>query len=231
MTFLTVLALAAGACFLLSKPLRRFPAAFYAVAVVASILFIASSYVDFPRSVGGPLFVLMRKCTLPLALFCIVMFVGVLPEKSKAKRVLRPIRAQLSIVAWILSLGHMVVYAVSYAPRMVGSAWLETHMVASLAVAAVLFALLLVLGITSFNAVKSRMDASSWSRVQRWAYAFFGLAYAHVLLALAPSALNDGTAAQSSIAAYSAVFVSYAVLRLYRARKDGSSGMRRLSSG
>ena len=56
----------------------------------------------------------------------------------------------------------------------------------ALAVALVLFALLLVLGVTSFNFVKKRMRKESWKRVQMLAYPFFLLVYAHLLLMLLP---------------------------------------------
>ena len=86
--------------------------------------------------------------------------------------------------------------------------------------ALVLFALLLVLGVTSFNAVKRRMRADTWKRVQLLAYPFFGLVYVHLLLMLLPSALQGGAAAQASVAAYTAVFGTYAVLRVTRALLD-----------
>ena len=89
----------------------------------------------------------------------------------------------------------------------------------ALAVALVLFALLLVLGVTSFNFVKKRMRKESWKRVQMLAYPFFLLVYAHLLLMLLPAALKGGLAAQASVAVYSAVFVGYVSLRLYRAAK------------
>ena len=82
-----------------------------------------------------------------------------------------------------------------------------------------LFALLLVLGVTSFNFVKKRMRKESWKRVQMLAYPFFLLVYAHLLLMLLPAALKGGLAAQASVAVYSAVFVGYVSLRLYRAAK------------
>ena len=86
-----------------------------------------------------------------------------------------------------------------------------------------LLALLLVLGVTSFNAVKKRMRTETWKRVQKLAYPFFLLVYVHLLLMLAPSALHGGIAATTSVAVYSVVFAAYVVVRLVRAAKDRRS--------
>ncbi|MCG4776894.1 ferric reductase-like transmembrane domain-containing protein, partial [Eggerthella lenta] len=206
--------------FALKKPVKRFPVLFYGIAVLLDVLFICNAFVPFPRVVSSALLLLIHKCTLSLALFVVVMYVGVFAQGSKAKTYLLPIRAELSIIAWILSLGHMAVYLMSYVPQVSHSV---EHMsgatLGALAVALVLFALLLVLGVTSFNFVKKRMRKESWKRVQMLAYPFFLLVYAHLLLMLLPAALKGGLAAQASVAVYSAVFVGYVSLRLYRAAK------------
>ena len=86
--------------------------------------------------------------------------------------------------------------------------------------AIVLFVLLLVLGVTSFNMVKKRMKTESWKRLQRLSYVFFALVYAHLLLMLLPSALHGAAAPQANVAVYSVVFVGYFVLRLVRFALD-----------
>ena len=87
---------------------------------------------------------------------------------------------------------------------------------ASFVAAVLLLVLLLVLGVTSFNVVKNRMRSTTWKRVQRFAYLFFALAYIHLALSLAPSALQGGASAQASMVVYTAVFALYAVLRVMR---------------
>ena len=223
MTFLWVLVPTVVLTVLLKKPIKKYPALFYAIAIAADVLFICNSYVSFPRPVSSALFVLVHKCTLSLALFTVVMYIGVFAQGSKAKTYLLPIRAELSIVAWILSLGHMAVYLMSYVPQLShGAEHMNGVVLGSLAVALVLFALLLVLGVTSFAIVKRSMKLHTWKRVQTLAYPFFILVYVHLLLMLLPAALRGGAAAQASVAVYSVVFVGYIALRLYRAAKDRS---------
>ena len=94
----------------------------------------------------------------------------------------------------------------------------------ALALALALFALLVVLGVTSFNVVKKRMKKETWKRVQLLAYPFWGLVYVHLLLMLVPSALRGGAPAQMAVAVYSVVFVGYAVLRIRRKEESGRVG-------
>lgn len=221
MTFLWVLLLAIVLTVALKKPIKKFPVLFYGIAIAIDVLFIMNSYVAFPRIVSSALFVFVHKCTFSLALFAIVMYIGVFAQGSKVKTYLLPIRAELSIIAWILSLGHMVVYLMSYVPQVAhGIEHMSGIVLGSLSVALVLFALLLVLGITSFAVVKKSMKLYTWKRIQMLAYPFFILVYVHLLLMLLPAALNGGAVAQVSVAVYSVVFVGYIVLRLRRAVLD-----------
>ncbi len=220
MTFAITLVCSVAACFALRNPLKKYPLLFYVLAVAVDVLFMAGTAFGMPRSIWSVLFPLVQKCMLSLALFVVVMFIGALPQGSKAYTWLKPVRGELSIVAWLLSLGHMAVYLESYVPRIMGGSSISGNVMAAFVLAVVLFVLLLVLGVTSFNCVKKRMHAETWRKVQKLAYPFFLLVYVHLLFMLAPSALHGGIAAQTSVAVYSVLFVAYVVLRLWRAASD-----------
>lgn len=220
MTFAVILVVTAAATLALRNPIKKWPMLFYALAVIVDVLFVVGSFVALPRTLWSGLFLLVQKCTLSLALFVVVMYIGVFARDSKVKRWLRPIRAELSIIAWILSLGHMAVYLASYLPRMAAGGPMHDNVTVAFVLAIVLFVLLLVLGATSFNMVKKRMKTESWKRLQRLSYVFFALVYAHLLLMLLPSALHGAAAPQANVAVYSVVFVGYFVLRLVRFALD-----------
>ncbi len=222
MDFLLVLAVACAASVALRHPLHKWPVAFYGLAVVADVTYIVGIEGLLPRAVMGPLTLLMGKCMLSLALFVVVMYVGVFVKGSRAHQWLKPVRSGLSIIACILACGHMAVYLASYAPRL-GSA-MGSNVVGALVVAVALLVLLLVLGTTSLGFVKRHMRTESWKRLQRWAYVFFGLVYVHLMLMLAPAASRGGEAAVASVAAYTMVFGAYAVLRVRRATLDRGTG-------
>ena len=195
MTFLMVLAVTVAACLALRTPLHKWPVAFYVLAVAADVAYVIGVEGLLPRVVMGPLTLLMGKCVLSLALFVVVMYIGVFAKGSKVHQWLKPVRSELSIIACILACGHM-------------------------AVALALLVLLLVLGVTSFAFVKRRMRTDSWKRLQRWAYVFFGLVYVHLMLMLAPAASQGGEAAVASVVVYTVIFGAYAALRVRRALVD-----------
>ena len=184
MDFALILAASVAACFALRNPLKACPLAFYLAAIAMDVLYVYGVFFGLPRAVWSPLFVLVQKCELALALFTVVMFIGCLSREGRAYRWLKPVRSELSIVAWFLSLGHMAVYLESYLPRLLGSGAVSGNVVASFALAVVLLVLLVVLGVTSFAFVKKRMRTDTWKRVQKLAYPFFALVYVHLLLML-----------------------------------------------
>lgn len=220
MSFALTLIVAFAACVALREPLRRWPAAFYALALAAVAAQLASASLGLPRPVDLALLVMVKRCYAAMALFTVVMLIGVLPRDGRLARWLRPVRAEISIVACILCVGHVLGYAASYVPRALAGALASTTVAAGLVAALALTALLAVLGVTSAQRVKRAMGQARWRRVQRLAYPFFVLACAHALLMLAPSALGGGMAALEGAAAYATVLVAYVVLRAARALAD-----------
>ena len=216
MNAVLVLLIAIAACFALRNPLKKAPFAFYVLAAIVVVAFLMLDSLDASRSVRLAFFWTIQKCLVPLALFIVVMYIGVLPRTSKVALWLRPIRAELSIVAWILTLGHVVVYLQSYLSPLIGGAGVRNNVMIGIVVAIGLFVLLILLGITSFKSVKKHMDARGWKAVQRLAYLFFGLVYVHLLLLLMPAAIGGGDAAIASMLMYTAIFGIYAVARVHR---------------
>ncbi|WP_165248804.1 ferric reductase-like transmembrane domain-containing protein [Adlercreutzia sp. ZJ141] len=225
MTFAIILACTVAACFALRNPIKKWPMLFYALAVIIDLVYVVGSFYELPRAVWIVLFTLIQKCTLSLAIFIVVMYVGVFAKGSKPYMWLKGIRAELSIIAWILSLGHMVVYLMSYVPRIFGGGIIKGNVMFAFVLAVVLFVLLIVLGVTSFNFVKKRMDNDSWVKLQKLAYLFYALVYIHLLAMLLPAALHGGIQAGITTGVYSVVFIAYAVLRVYRALADRRAGI------
>ncbi|NGM17558.1 hypothetical protein GMI69_01765 [Eggerthellaceae bacterium zg-887] len=215
MSFLITFVITVVACFVLRNPLRKFPVVFYALSVALVAFYFALPMLELPRAVMLATMFTMGRCFVPVAMFVVVMYIGVLPYTSRARRWLQPVRGPLSIMACILVLGHMVGYMMSYMPRVFGSVAVSGNVLASFVVAMVLFVLLLVLGVTSFEFVKRRMNARTWKRVQRLAYVFYALVYVHLMLMLLPSALSGGESAAFGMVVYTVVFGAYAVARVF----------------
>ena len=77
----------------LRQPLHKWPVAFYALAVAADVAYIAGIEGLLPRAVTSPLTLLMGKCMLSLALFVVVMYIGVFAKGSRVHQWLKPVRA------------------------------------------------------------------------------------------------------------------------------------------
>lgn len=220
MTFAIVLAATLLLCWVFRNFIKDNPVVCYGLVIAFDVLYLYGYFFSLPREVWLVLSVLIQKCMLALALFTTVMFIGVLPKKVKGSTSLLAIRSNMSIMACFLALAHMGVYLGTYLASLFSGAPLKTNVLLSFVVALAVFVLLLVLGVTSFRTVKSRMSGTAWKSVQKLAYPFFILTYVHLVIVLAPAAAHGGAAAQTTIAVYSAVFGFYAVLRIYRAVVD-----------
>lgn len=104
--FLTILA-AIGVALAIRNPLQAHPFPFYAVALVADALTLWGGPLLGLTTDGNPLWAafygLMRRGIPAFALFAVVMFVGCFKNGSRPKRWLAPVRAELSILACVLS--------------------------------------------------------------------------------------------------------------------------------
>lgn len=223
MDFVVTLVFTAVLSVVLRRPIKKLPLLFYGLAIALVAVLFAGTSGLVPGSWWKFTVPLVQQCMLSFALFTVVMSVGCLPDGWKVTQRLRGIRSELSVAAFILCFGHMVPYIVPYATR-VASGTADGATAISFALALVVGALLVVLGVTSFAFVKRSMSTAKWKRLQRLAYLFFGLVYLHLVLMMAPSAVHGATEAMLSIAAYTVVFGTYAVLRAAKALRGRVSG-------
>lgn len=220
MDFVLVLVVTTALVWVLRKPIKKLPILFYAITILLNVVYIATLYMTLPELAREGIFLLMQKCTLALALFTVVMYIGVFDKDSKISHELRPIRSELSIMACFLAIGHMVVYLTAFLPRVMAGVGMAGNFMLFFVTAVVLLALLVVLGVTSFQFVKRHMSAQSWIKLQKLAYLFFGLIFVHLVSILLPAAVNGGTTAMISIGVYVVLFGAYAALRVRRAMLD-----------
>ncbi len=211
--------LAVAFSFALKVPLKKAPWAFYLLAIALDVLVIFAGQLDAPQWVYRTLILANGRCLFAFGLFTVVMFIGVLKDGSKAKRWLTPVRAELSIVASILAIGHMVRYVNVYSLRVITNpSSVANGMLLSFVIAMIITVLLALLAVTSFKVVKRHMNARVWKNIQRLAYPFFVLIYAHVLLIMLRPALAGAQNARVSLVVYGVIVAAYAVLRIARWR-------------
>ena len=199
----------------LKTPLKKCPWIFYLIAAVICAIFCSQIMFEKTPDLAITLYPYMQRGLIGFGLITVVMFIGVFPTNSPVRRYLMPIRGELSIVACILTCGHVVNYFVSYFGRFIeGFASLQLNEVASFVVSFILVILLAVLTVTSFNFVRKRMKSATWKKVQLLAYPFFILTYLHIAFILITPNFSLDSKAFISVAIYTAIMVAYVVLRL-----------------
>jgi len=207
----------AGVC---QRPLAHFPALFYVLALLVCIVGIYFTLSPHSSPAVRTITFAIQKGHLGFAFFTVVMFIGVLGHSSSARRYLTPVRAQFSIIAGILIVGHLTPYLGNYLAFIPSLFSLRPSIASSLVIALILLVLLALLVVTSFNAVKKMMDAGKWKTVQKLAYPFFGLVFFHLLGYLMIPVLSGSTSTLVNLTVYCVVFALYVILRIRRAVLD-----------
>lgn len=217
MVFALVLA---GTCLfvgLAAPSIRRTPGLWYGVALALDFVYAYGMTVGLPPAILQVLTPLIQRGMLATALFVVVMYCGVFPEHSAPRRLIGPIRAELSIMACILAAAHCVNYLSSYlGVFLTNIGVLDGNQLASLLIALALVVLLAMLGVTSIKAIKRHMKATTWKNLQRASYGFFGLIFVHEVLILYPSAVKGLGDAAGTLTVSAVVFGAYALLRIAR---------------
>lgn len=204
--------------YFLKDSLKKHANIYYIGAAVISIAVFLLGFLPMPLFVKNNILGIFAKGSLGTAMFVAVMYAGALPKGNKLIAPLMKIRGELSITAAILVLCHNFTYGMTYFKMLftkpeVLSATQLTAAIISL----VLITIMLVLTVTSFPAVRKKMQAKKWKQLQRTAYVFYGLMYVHIMLINIPYArLGLGTYI-ANVVIYSIVFLGYAAMRIAKA--------------
>ena len=168
-----------------------------------------------------------KRGALPTAMFMVVMYMGALDAKKPSFSKLLNIRGELSIIACILTLGHNIIYGKKqFVNLFTNPSEMPTQAFIASIISIIMILIMVPLMITSFKAVRKKMRAVQWKNLQRWAYVFFGLIYAHIMVLFVPKFSEK----YLDIIAYTLVFGTYAVLRVTKAVSVSKNTSGQLSS-
>ena len=225
MLFIIALVLAICFVYFCDKPLKKHSAVFYITASVVTIAVIAVSQTELIRSM--PEFLknyvisIFSKGSFAAALWCIVMWAGAFPNGSAPIKKIMPIRGELSIFAAVITLSHIVTYGITYIKNLTNNIKLNrdpaTDFIITCIISVILILIMFPLTIMSFKKIRKKMNASIWKKIQRSAYLFYALIYAHIMILYVPQAQRGMTEKYISIIVYSIVFIGYAVMRIRKA--------------
>lgn len=206
------------------EPLRRHAGLFYGLAILI-VLFEVAYYLFSLREMAPEWFTTylvnpFKRGAFSTALFIVVMYLGALDSKRPLVKALMGVRGQLSILACIFTLGHNIIYGKKHFVRLFTDPWsMKPQTLAAAILSLVMIAIMLPLMVTSFQTVRRSMSARSWKKLQRLAYMFFGLTYAHVMVLFVPNWEKK----YMDVVAYTVIFGVYLVLRVAKAAKASAS--------
>ena len=204
--------------YFLKDSLKKHAGIYYIGAAVISIAVFLIGFLPMPLFVKNNILGIFAKGSLGTAMFVAVMYAGALPKGSKLIAPLMKIRGELSITAAILVLCHNFTYGITYFKMLfIKPAALSATQLTAAIISIILITIMLVLTVTSFQAVRKKMKAKKWKQLQRTAYVFYGLMYVHIMLINIPYArLGLGTYI-ANVVIYSIVFLGYAAMRIAKA--------------
>ena len=191
----------------------------YILTTVLSILLVIGSLTGIiwtlPSWFTTTILPILIKSTFSTAIFVIVMYTGAFKNGSSLIKFLMPIRAELSIIAGILTLAHNISFGKYYFVSLFNTPeTMTTNMKAAAGISIVLITIMIPLLITSFPSVRKSMKPKVWKRLQRLAYVFYALVYAHVMVIMLPVALTGDMTYIINVVVYSVVFITYAIMRI-----------------
>jgi DMSO/TMAO reductase YedYZ heme-binding membrane subunit len=225
MLFLIALAVAVLFTAALSKALRKAPLPFYIAAALLSAGAVIVSRLDVESEfLMKWVFPLFTKGAMAAGFWALVMWAGALPRESRITKRLLSVRGELSIFAAVLTLSHAVLRAILYLRQLLRPKYSpDAVFAATCAIVLALLVIMLPLTVLSFRRVRKRMAPDRWKRIQRLAYGFYGLIYAHVLVLYLPPALRGLRSYALTVAVYTVVWLAYMTCRLLN-RKNARRG-------
>lgn len=204
--------------YFLKDSLKKHAGIYYIGAAVISIAVFLIGFLPMPLFVKNNILGIFAKGSLGTAMFVAVMYAGALTKGSKLIAPLMKIRGELSITAAILVLCHNFTYGITYFKMLFikPEALSATQLTAAI-ISLVLIIIMIVLTVTSFQAVRKKMQAKKWKQLQRTAYVFYGLMYVHIMLINIPYARLGLGMYIANVVIYSIVFLGYAAMRIAKA--------------
>jgi len=204
--------------YFLKDSLKKYANIFYIGVAVISIAVFLLEFLSMPLFVKNNILGIFAKGSLGTAMFVVVMYTGALPKGNKLIAPLMKIRGELSITAAILVLCHNFTYGITYFKMLFikPEALSATQLTAAI-ISLVLIIIMIVLTVTSFPAVRKKMQAKKWKQLQRTAYVFYGLMYVHIMLINIPYARLGLGMYVANVVIYSMVFLGYAAMRIAKA--------------
>lgn len=208
----------------LNQSIRKHSLVWYGVSIVIVILewffYDLGIRETFPDWFTTYFVNIFKRGVFPVALFVLIMFVGVLNPNWTVTKKLRKIRGRLSIIACYLTYGHLLIYGKTHFVKLfTNPGAMQLHHLIAAILSLLMLGIMTPLLITSFKWVRKQMNGATWKKIHRSAYLFFALIYLHVMVLFIPNANRKAL----DIIVYTIVFGSYFLLKLRKVYRKKST--------
>ena len=205
------------------KAVKKKPAVLYGICILLSLVSIF-----YPREGGLPFLdfffkKIMQRGILAGSLFILVMLAPVLPKSFSGRKTIYLLRGEMAICASLITLAHNLAFGGKYFGALfLGQGHISLMELHAAIVSCLMIILLIPLTITSFQAVRRKMQAKTWKRLQNWSYLFYLLLYLHIFFIYQGALIRGKGEYFFTLMLYSFIFGFYGFLRIrqYRVQKE-----------
>ena len=166
---------------------------------------------------------IMQRGILAGSLFILVMLAPVLPKSFSGRKTIYLLRGEIAICASLITLAHNLAFGGKYFGALfLGQGHISLMELHAAIVSCLMIILLIPLTITSFQAVRRKMQAKTWKRLQNWSYLFYLLLYLHIFFIYQGALIRGKGEYFFTLMLYSFIFGFYGFLRIrqYRVQKE-----------
>ena len=206
------------------KALKKKPAVLYGICILLSLVSIF-----YPREGGLPFLdfffkKIMQRGVLAGSLFIWVMIAPVLPKSFSGRKTIYLLRGEMAICASLITLAHNLAFGGKYFGALfLGQGHISLMELHAAIVSCLMILLLIPLTVTSFQAVRRKMQGKTWKKLQNWSYLFYLLLYLHIFFIYQGALIRGKGDYFFTLMLYSFIFGLYGFLRIrqYRIQKEG----------
>ena len=205
------------------KALKKKPAVLYGICILLSLVSIF-----YPREGGIPFLdfffkKIMQRGVLAGSLFIWVMLAPVLPKSFSGRKTIYLLRGEMAICASLITLAHNLAFGGKYFGALfLGQGHISLMELHAAIVSCLMILLLIPLTVTSFQAVRRKMQGKRWKKLQNWSYLFYLLLYLHIFFIYQGALIRGKGEYFFTLMIYSFIFGFYGFLRIrqYRIQKE-----------
>ena len=205
------------------KALKKKPAVLYGICILLSLVSIF-----YPREGGLPFLdfffkKIMQRGVLAGSLFIWVMLAPVLPKSFSGRKTIYLLRGEMAICASLITLAHNLAFGGKYFGALFfGQGHISLMELHAAIVSCLMILLLIPLTVTSFQAVRRKMQGKTWKKLQNWSYLFYLLLYLHIFFIYQGALIRGKGEYFFTLMIYSCIFGFYGFLRIrqYRIQKE-----------